>query len=254
MGEIAIRCPKRGTACSRQINQVFNEAPNGSRILFEPGEYLIDEKLLLCDRKNLFLDGAGATLVLRNDRERNYRYSTDGIHVERCSDLIIANFRIRAQFPSNTGYRVLAITPEHVDIQCHSAVPLSGKEQFIATAMFGESGRPLGLYWFSTPNQEGIHSVLADELTTTAPELVDTPHQPLGGNRFRIFHPREFAGTLRPGMHGTLLHTNYGLSCFVFRDCSGVTIDSVEIQDFGGMGCVILPRCRDFTFHHTEGL
>ena len=75
MMEVAIRCPKRGTACSRQINRVLREAPAGSRIVFEPGEYLIDEKLLLCDRKNLFLDGAGATLVLRNDRERNYRYS-----------------------------------------------------------------------------------------------------------------------------------------------------------------------------------
>lgn len=248
MMEVAIRCPKRGTACSRQINRVLREAPAGSRIVFEPGEYLIDEKLLLCDRKKLFLDGAGATLVLRNDRERNYRYSTDGMHVERCSDITIANFLIRAQYPSNTGYRVLEVTPEHVDIQCLSAFPLTGKEQFIATAMFGKSGRPLGLYWFSTPNQDGIRSVLADELTTTAPELVDTSHQPLGGNRFRIFHPRESAGRLRPGMHGTLLHTNYGLSCFVFRDCSGVTIESVEIQDFGGMGCVILPRCRDFTF------
>ena len=114
MMEVAIRCPKRGTACSRQINRVLRQAPAGSRIVFEPGEYLIDEKLLLCDRKNLFLDGAGATLVLRNDRERNYRYSTDGIHVERCSDITIANFRIRAQYPSNTGYRVLEVTPDAI--------------------------------------------------------------------------------------------------------------------------------------------
>ena len=59
MMEVAIRRPKRGTACSRQINRVLREAPAGSRIVFEPGEYLIDEKLLLCDRKKLFLDGAG---------------------------------------------------------------------------------------------------------------------------------------------------------------------------------------------------
>ena len=85
MMEVAIRCPKRGTACSRQINRVLREAPAGSRIVFEPGEYLIDEKLLLCDRKKLFLDGAGATLVLRNDRERNYRYSVAAISLSPIS-------------------------------------------------------------------------------------------------------------------------------------------------------------------------
>lgn len=248
MAEFVIRCPERGSACSGLINQVLRRAPEGSRIVFEPGEYLIDEKLLLNDRKGVTLDGSGSVLILRNDRERNYRYSTDGMHVERCRDITITNFKIRALHPSNTGYRVLAVTPEYVDIQCLSRIPLTGKEQFVATAMFGESGRPLGLYWFGTPHLEGIHSVLAGELATTAPELVDTPHLPLGGNRFRIFNLRDSAGELKPGMHGALLHTNYGLSCFVFRDCSGVTIDSVEIQDFGGMGCVILPYCRDFIF------
>ncbi len=248
MEEFVIRRPGRGNACSGLINQVLGRAPEGSRIVFEPGEYLIDEKLLLKDRKGVTLDGSGAVLILRNDRERNYRYSTDGMHVERCSDITITNFKIRAQFPSNTGYRVLAVTQEYVDIQCLSRIPLTGKEQFVATSMFGESGRPLGLYWFGTRHPEGIHSVIAGEIATTSLEPVDTPHLPLGGNRFRIFNLWGDAGKLRPGMHGALLHTNYGLSCFVFRDCSGVTIDSVEIQDFGGMGCVILPYCRDFIF------
>ena len=86
--------------------------------------------------RSCFSTGRGATLVLRNDRERNYRYSTDGIHVERCSDLIIANFRIRAQFPSNTGYRVLAITPEHVDIQCVVKLALAGLKIKVGFTLF----------------------------------------------------------------------------------------------------------------------
>lgn len=53
-------------------------------------------------------------------------------------------------------------------------------------------------------------------------------------------------------MNGTILHTKYGLSCFLFRNCTNVTVDSIHIQDFGGMGYVVLPRCRDFTFRNLR--
>ncbi len=252
MKQILFKAGKKGTDCSEEINLFLEKAENGSRIVFEPGEYFIARKLLLKNKRDIILDGRGATLVIHNDREKNYRHSSEGMHVEDCSGITISNFQIRTEHPSNTAFQVLDVQPDHVDIQCFSAVPPTEQTQFITTNTFGQCNRPIGIYWFGTQNQNGVHSEIGGEVATTAPELENTPHTDLGNSRFRIFNPKDSIRHLRPGMNGTILHTKYGLSCFLFRNCTNVTMDSINIQDFGGMGYVVLPRCRDFTFRNLR--
>lgn len=237
--------------CAETLNRIFREAEDGTEFIFDPGEYRIERELQLCHKNNIIINGSGATLIIRNDPEKNYRFSTDGFHLDSCTGITIRNFRIRTLHPTNTPYEVLAVTPEYLDIQCFSEKTITEQTWFLGTIMFGEGGRLIGHGWMPVLMGDSPCEI-GGELRTTAPERLSQPHKELGNNRIRVFCHIAPDETVYPGMRGTVKHFYYGLSCFVFRSCEQITVESVTINDCGGMAFLILPRSKDFIFRNVR--
>lgn len=245
--EIVHTMPK-GMDCAPAINQMLEQLPDNTRLAFEAGEYLLASRLLVKDKNNVILDGQNATIIIHNDPEQDYRHSTDGFHVENCRQLTIRNFHLTNEHLAAPGGDIIAVEEHSVIIKFRTEPPLTGRERFVHAMAFDKTGRPLGIFWCTTYAKD-LYSSIGEEIVTSAPELVDTPHEKLGENTFRVpfFEAARYA---RVGMTCNMKHTGSGLSSFIFRDSTDVLVENVWISNFGGMAVVILPRCANFTFRN----
>lgn len=189
-----------------------------------------------------------------HDLQKN-AHSTGGAATEKTTHPALPrdsySFRQNGRDPDNYKVQPVFYKNSHFHIVSGEFPVYSSYKEDGTDAVRYDQHQPVCLHLL-VRNPDSIHSEIGGEKATTAPELGNTPHASLGNNRFRIFNPNDSICHLHPGMNGTILHTKYGLSCFLFRNCTNVTVDSIHIQDFGGMGYVVLPRCRDFTFRNLR--
>lgn len=244
----------RRNASATDINDIFRDLEDNSRVIFQPGEYDISETLLLCRKKNIILDGSGAVLVVRNDIEQASRFSSECLHIENCKNISLLNFHVRTQQRSNTIGFVQKIMPEYVDIRFDPRCKMTGKEQFIMSCVISEEGHSVPIWAFRAKQNEAKRpSFLAEEIPTTGPELVNVRHEKIADNLIRVYTP-SVNPYLKQGMRCKISHSFTGLAAFTFRDSEKIMADGIVISDWGGMGFVILPRCRDFTFKNLKFL
>ena len=233
----------------RTLNGVTKEDVTLS---FAPGRYLLLSPLEIKGKTRLTLDGGGCVLSPQYDREDEYEKSADCFHIEGCESLTLKNFIIDASLPANSAGRIERINADSLEIRMNSRVPFTGRERFIDGMTFDEEGMPMGVYWFQNRYDPARRTIIEGELACTAPRRLEPEHEYLGNQRFRFPADRETLERLKPGTLLSVSHTYYGLAAFTFRNCRNVTIQDVDIQNFGGFGFLILPRSADFSFRRVR--
>ncbi len=223
-----------------------------AKVVFSPETYFLDRPVEVKNAENVTLDGNGCTFLLRFDRctYAEEGVSTDGFRFADCGRVTFKNFTVRCDEPVSAAGVALSSTDETIDIEFHSALPLTGKENFLVVRDLKDHP-PVWGAWHRRPDLDpNRRVVIAGEVVTTNPPILDMKKEWLGGNRWRVWcsAPRN----VEPGLPVVLLHAYYGTAAFAFRGCSDFLFENVTIPCIGGMGFVILPRCRDFTFRRLR--
>ena len=231
---------------SSAIEKIINDAPRGATITFEKGVYPLSKAVNICGKHSLVLDGKDAVLSPFFDRTKGADTGSGVFELHSCEDIVIRGFTICASAPVNTAGRIVKVTKDHADVEIESSFPFTGTEQFIDGGIFDEEWRPKNHYWIFGGYDPQKRTIIAGEIPCTAPKKLDTPHEIIGENKVRVFSKR-LTGLL-PGMRCSISHSYYGLSAFVFRQCSNITLEELKITNFAGFGFLILPHCKDFFF------
>ena len=238
---------------SDYLNNIFENITDNTTVIFEIGTYFLKNKFLLREKHNVILDGKGSVLMPYYDNKSDYRKSSDVIAFEYCSDIVLKNFKVSASQPANIGGKIVAVADDYVDIELFSSIKLDGKERFLAGMAFADNYCPLSIHYIINKSGQNpaVHSVIGEEIVTTAPECVNACYELIDKNTWRIYTEAD-TSMLAPGMKCNVSHSYYGPAAFVFRSCRDVLIEAVHIANFGGFDYVILPECENFTFRNIR--
>ena len=248
---------------SVRFNNLIKEIKNDSTITIEKGEYYLDSQINVIGKDNLIFDCQdGVVFLAKFDRTNGGKVPTKSINAfyfENCNNIIFNGSIVKADCPTNVRGKIIKVNHEedYVDIEVYPESPLPGDVEFIGGMTFDENRIPTSGamathkkkdYRYSTYKDERI--IVCDELVTTNPPSPTVITDRLSENVFR-FHGIMNMHVHKEGLDCTLYHAYYGVSAFVFRNTTNVTIDGVKIHRYGGMGFLVLTRCMNFTFKNV---
>jgi parallel beta-helix repeat protein len=82
-----------GLLVTKNLAASLNALASGSQVKLAPGEYFLDEVILLSGKENIIIDGNGALLVMNS-------LESDVIHLTGCSNIQLLNFKATHIEPS----------------------------------------------------------------------------------------------------------------------------------------------------------
>ena len=246
MSRFTIRCDAQATDYSHLINQCISDCKSGDTICFQPGKYPIHQSISLFDKHNIALEGNGAEILtdVKQYLDENDP-GCDAFHLENCSEIVIRGFTVRTEWRNNMGGTIVNSTPDYLDIRidCPNEPGWSGSEYVTHLYCISQDRAIL------TDNIGSAYRknwcTFGEEIPNSHASITNIPHETINNGIWRFF------GVSRvPYGAGTRCWLNHfdRNTAFLFRDCSGITVEDVTIPDWNGMAFIILPYCRDFTF------
>lgn len=242
-----------------EINEIINAAENGSTVKFESGEYRMREVFDINGKKDFKFELYGAIFRPYFNNQNGDRVPTDSIdvfHFEDCENLEIYGGIIKSETAPNVRGKVTEATDEYLEIQLFPKTPLNGFEKFLHGRTLDELDRPCGGHIHDFPDTSKRYELVkndripfAGQLVCTNPPFRNMEVEFVGENLCRVRNI--YGGNFKAGMNCTLGHIYYGNCAFVFTACKNVLMDGTRFASFGGMGVVILPDSRDFTFRNV---
>ncbi len=249
-----------------RLLEIFNQNKTDTTFVFDSSSYFIDTVLELENMSNVVFDGNGATFVTQYDR-KHYVYtgcgskSTDLFHFNKCDNITLRRFTVDSEYPVSVAGKIVAINDDSVDVQLFSSTPLDSDDVFIGSEIFMPTSKcdkvPTGGSICISDKKGGYRVSIGGEINPTMGLKTNVPHEQLGDMLFRLYTVdiSMICGVSEEEMIGLpccIYHSYYGLSAFVFKSTCSVTVEDVQIANFGGFGFTVLPRCRDFTFRRVK--
>ena len=250
MNEVKILLSQLGENHAQSITEIINTVKPNTRIVFEKGEYYVFEPIKVEGLEKVVLDGGGATFVAHFDRKKYYVDNTDVFHISNCNDLKFCNLTIDSDVPTNVAGRIVNQTEKYIDVQLNPSVKLDGDELFISSMTFKEDWTPVCGSFVSAEPDPSRTTVIGGEIVCTNPEKLDTPHEMIGDQLFRIY-PYCVEGNMSE-TKCNISHSYYGIIAVEFHNCHRVEVEDIDIVNYGGFGFAILPRCSDFAFRRLK--
>ena len=250
MENIKITSDMIETDAAPVLEKLIADAPDGATLSFEKGIYHLSRTVSVKGKKNLTLEGNGATLEPYFDRETGADDGAGVFELLDCKDLTIRGFTVASSVPVNTAGVLVNVTDDYADMVVDTEHPLTGREQFIGGMIFEGDWYPTGWHWVNTEPDPAQRTVIAGEIPCTAPKKLNCPHEMLDEKTVRVYS--RSVKWLKSGVKCNVSHTYYGLVAFVFRQCENVLIEDVQMANYAGFAFLILPCCRDFTFRRVN--
>lgn len=245
----------------KEINTLLSQCPDGSSVAFENGEYRMKEVFEVYGKKNLRLNLGNAVFRPYFNPENGDRVPTDSIdvfHFEDCENLEIFGGVIKSETAPNVRGVITASNKEYIEVQLFPKTPLTGREKYLHGRCVDELDRPCGAHIHDYPTTSKRYELVkndripfAGQLVCTNPPFRNMEVEFVGENLCRIRNIHSLSsGIFKVGARCTLGYVYYGNCAFVFTACKNVLMDGTRFAAFGGMGVVILPDSRDFTFRN----
>ena len=240
-------------------------AAAGAVIRLENGTHYLDHSLLFAGLRDLTLDFGGSTVKTQYDPtqyaydpKRDTPASTDAFIFEECENLLVCNVTVTASVPTNVGGRITAVTATgkdmsgYVELALNDIHPRTGEELFLGGVNFGENWEQERHFIGTHLGTQDNHALIAGEISTSQPQRLNCENKVQvkeGENVWRVPHQWK---NVEVGQRCNEFHIYYGVANFTYRNCVGMTMEDIRFTNAAGMGFVILPRCRDFTFRRIR--
>lgn len=232
---------------SEDLRRKIADAAEGSVIKLEKGEYLLSSPLLFKGKKNLTFDGNGSVLMPFYDVSDDGTKGSDCIHLDDCENVTLRNFRIAASAPTNVSGRITEVTDEYTEVRVTEKFLLPENPYICQAKVFSEDGTPITSSFLT---KRGPWGFFAEEIPNSHPGTVCAEYERTDGFTFRLFDRLVSAKTVVGAKINLVFFDK--LCAVRFRSCRSITVENAEITNFGGMGFVILPSSRDFTFKNVR--
>ncbi len=230
--------PSAGVECSAKLQAFFDSAKENAQLILAPGEYYLENRIVLENFRNVSILGYGAKLVAHFDQTDPYTFQAC-FSFQNCENLSLEGFLLTTDNPANTAGRVISIDKEKLamDILLEDGFTLTGNERIFAVDSFdeGASGPNWHVYFADDGGQKGKgyrYKRISEKVIrmfcwpSTGVQILD----------------------LTPGERLCMRHSLYPINQMTFRDCSNVLLQDITVESSPGESCAIYPRCKDFTF------
>lgn len=230
--------PASGVECSAKLQAFFDSAKENAQLILAPGDYYLENRIVLENLRNVSISGYGARFVAHFDQTDPYTF-TACFSVNNCENLSLEGFYLTTDNPANTAGRVMRIDREklEMDILLDDGFALTGKERIFSVDSFdeGASGPNWHVYFADDGGQKGKgyrYKRISDRMIrmfcwpSTGVQILN----------------------LTPGERLCMRHSLYPTNQMTFRNCSNVLLQDITVESSPGESCAIYPRCRDFTF------
>ncbi len=260
MSIITINSYKGERLFADRLNSLISNAKDGDVLVFEKGEYYLDKQINVINKKNITFDcQSGVVFSVKFDVSVGGEVPTTNINAfyfESCENITFKGGVVQASQPTSVRGKLIKVNKEedYVEVEVYPKSPLSSDVKFIGGMTFDKNGMPthgaMATHKKKDPRFDTYKDkriIVANELVTTNAPSPTLRTERLNENLFR------FRGIMNMHIHEegldcALYHAYYGISAFIFRNTSNVTIDGVRINRFGGMGYLVLTRCYNFAF------
>lgn len=256
-----------------QITKNFAEAGPIEEAVFMPGIYELDCAVEIVGKNDLTISGEGAVIKTYYDRANGGNPETksiDGFHITGCRNLTVRKMHVESALPTNVCGTIVSVAENSATVRLDEGQSITGDEKIVSGGIYDAEKRSCG--WIAFDREHDPDSdrykydriMIGGEVTATNPPSQAIPCEYLGDRLYRFNRIRPVEAE-HIGDRCCLSYSYYGIVAFVFRACENVLMEDIEIPNFGGMGVVVFPRCKDFTFrrlkfqnpdseHHFESL
>ena len=230
-----------------EIEALINATPDGGVCRLEPKEYYIERRAVIRYKKNITLDGGGATVICKYVSSADYTASADGFLIEDCQGLVMKNITLDTDVaPTVTAY-VEAVDPElgKLTIRVDDEFPMNGNEVLMALISADAHGSfDYRMHHYQFNPDPKVITLIQDEIYC-ANSFASASYDFLGDNRFIVHLKRSKVSQLREGNRICIRHTMYGPATIALRNSDDTTLENITMHATGGMGVMVLYRCNN---------
>ncbi len=229
------------------IEEKIKNTPNGGVCRLPRGEYYIERRLDIPNRKNLVIDGNGSVIISHYNNGDSNIPTCDGFHICGCENIRLCNFTLETDTPVNITGTVESIHPDE-GAYVLSVLPefrVTGKETFMMQNSCDSDGSfDYRLAYGHRETDETKAPRLAGEILLSS-AYTGCNYDYLGGGRFKVFLPPHLLGGLYIGQKICVRHSAYGPISILIKNSNDTYLENINITSAPGMGIVVLPRCRN---------
>lgn len=223
--------PNQQECQEEQLRKLFEEAGDGSTILFEAGTYPMGRQFTIQGKKNLTICGEDTVFVSHYEPDMGNGQTPGLFYFHNCENLTLKGLDVTTDCPANCTGTVVGKDVEGGTYEFRPApgFSMTGKERVMAQNSFDDEGTPdYHLFCY----QENTYETLAN-----------------GDIRIKLTeNPSGQLARLKMGQRVCIRHTVYGKEYFIFENCKTVHIEDVNIYGSPGSVVRLLPHCADFSF------
>lgn len=239
-----------------QLNARIASAPDQLHVLFQPGDYDLDRPIEIIGKCGWTVSGPGAVFHTYYDRTNGGNPNTksiDGFHITDCKDLVLRQLKVKSALQTNLCGTLMAIEDRTAVIRLDDGQRLDDGDRIVSCLLYDQKLRTRRFMMFDKTNDPEAEKyrydriMIAGEVIATNPPAQPLPWERIDDQTYRFFNITP-TDPCHVGDRAALSYSYYGIVAFVFRSCENVLMEDIEIPNYGGMGVVVLPRSRDFTF------
>lgn len=225
------------------VQRALDAAPDGSTLLFAPGDYPVGTALFVSNKTDFVLRGElGARFVIRFSPEEAKARSAQGFLCDGCKGVTFERLAFTTDRPVNCNGTVVAVNPERdsYDVLVDEGFPLDVRQVLAATDTITSEGTP----------------------DYVIQSYDDTPYEIVGERTIRVKGPRRSwspkwrfdYSRLKAGQRIVYRYMRSGRHVFRLSDCEDMVFRDVTLERYASFGVRICARSRNATFERFNVL
>lgn len=230
-----------------ELEMLINSTPDGEACELSDKEYYIERRVVIRGKKNVTLDGCGATVICKYDSASHYTSSADAFLIEDCQGLVMKNFVIDTDVaPTVTAY-VESVDSELgiMTVRVDDEFPMTGREVLMALISADEQGSfDYRIHHYHLNPDPSVITLIQGEILC-ANTFASADYEYLGNNRFAVQVKRHEVKELVAGDKICIRYTMYGPATIALRNSDDTVLQNITMHATAGMGVMVLYRCNN---------
>ena len=228
------------------IEKMIENTPDGGVCNIPKGEYYIEKKINIVNRKNITVNGNGSIIVSHYNNGNGDKPTSDVFSIKGCKGIKLCGFVLETDTPVNMTGTVKSVNRDENSyvLSVFPEFKATGKEILMVQNSCDDEGSFDGRLEYYCPNPDKKPTLLAGEILL-ANTHISCKYDYLGNNQFKIYLPQGKINGVRENQIICIRHSSYGPVSILIKNSDDTVIENVTLHSAGGMGIIVLPRCEN---------
>lgn len=232
---------------SKELEKLINSTENGGVCVLPKKEYYLTETVIIKDKENIVIDGAGAEILTRYYNNKDHSFSTDAFIIDGCKNVTLKNMKINADKPTN-----IAATVEEFNMDEHSLIikvddcfEINGDEELITFDSVDENGCfDRTTHHYNINLDESVLTVIGNEIFCFK-SFIGAKKEYLGDSRFKVYLYHDCIFNPYIGQRLCIRHTLYGPVQISIKNSDDTLLKDITMNRVPAFAVSVFTRCNN---------